>query len=104
MIAEYFDTDELCLFGHSKRLAPDDSGTMCSVPVKVSEFSVDCVVTKRGPPLKVNVVDIDARVQNIGKSSIAGALIVVVSSSVASLAGQCCEAPRCVGLGFSLLE
>lgn len=103
MIAECFDSDELCLFCHSKRLAPDDSGTMCSMPLKVSKFSIHRVVTIRGPPLKVNVVDVDARVHNIGKGSVAGALIVAVSASVASLAGQCCEAPRGVGLRCSLV-
>lgn len=103
MIAECFDSDELCLLGHSIGLAPDNSGTMCSVPLKVSKFSADGVVTIRGPPLKLNVVDVDASVQNVGKGSVAGARIVAVSSSVASLAGQCCEAPRCVGLRCRLV-
>lgn len=86
MVEEYFDSDELCLFCHAIRLAPDNSGTMCSVSIEVCKIVIDCVVTVRGPTLKLDVFDIDAAVYNIGIGSVSGTLIIVVSCGVASLA------------------
>jgi hypothetical protein len=77
--AKDLDGDEVGLLGNTVSRSTDGASNVSTVASIVDVRTTDKVFAERGTTTEFFVVDVDARVNNIAKSSCAGCGIVVVS-------------------------